>query len=259
MIALKPRNALGYIKRASTYSKLEDHDQALADIDRAMQLAPDDAVVWYARGMTYHLKGDFDQAFDAYNRAITIKPDMADGYLGRGGIYVIRSDLDHAILDHDKAIELKHDDARLWRLKGLAEFLQVDYSAAVQAFVQSQKMKRTDLYNIVLLHLARRHAKQGGISDQDAQGSGIDLRKWTGPIVLYFLGRISEQTAMMAAGHPDTKIAHEQQCEAEFYVGQLDLAEGRLAQARQRFERDLDICPPGFLELAGARVALSRT
>jgi len=110
----------------------------------------------------------------------------------------------------------------------------------------------------VLLHLARRHASGAGISDRDAEGGGIDLSKWPGPIVLYFLGRISKEEAIRAADDPDARIARPRQCEAEYYVGQLDLAEGRLSEARQRFEHDLQICPPSLLEMSGARVALSR-
>jgi tetratricopeptide (TPR) repeat protein len=258
LIAQKPRDVLTHIKRASTYSKLEDHDRAIADIDRAMELSPDDAVVWYARGTTYYLKGDFDRAFEAYDRAIAIKPDSADFYLGRGGIYVIRSDLDLAVLDYDKAVELKPDDARLWRLKGLAEFLRADYEAAAGAFTHAQRIKRTDLYNVILLHLARRHVNEEGISEEDVQGDKVDLGKWPGPIVLYFLGHLSKEEAIKAADDPDARIARARQCEAEYYVGQLDLAEGRLSEARRRFERDLQICPPSLLEMSGARVALGR-
>jgi len=256
LVAQKPRDVLALIKRASTYSKLEDHDRAIADIDSAMALSPDDAVVWYARGTTYYLKGDFDRAFEAYDRAIAIKPDMADFYLGRGGIHVIRGDLDLAKADYDKAVELKPDDARLWRLKGLTEFLRADYDQAVRAFARSQKIKRADLYNVMLLHLARRHVNGRGIDDQDADR--IDLSKWPGPIVQYFLGRISKEEAIQAADDPDPRIARPRQCEAEYYVGQLDLAEGRPGEARRRFERDLQICPPSLLEMAGARAALSR-
>jgi tetratricopeptide (TPR) repeat protein len=258
LIARRPRDVPTYIKRASTYSKLEDHDRAIADIDRAMELAPDDAVVWYARGTTYYLKGDFDRAFEAYDRAIAIKPDSADFYLGRGGIHVIRSDFDRAMADYDKAVELKPDDARLWRLKGLAEFLRADYEAAAGAFTHSQRIKRTDLYNVMLLHLARRHVNEKGISEEDVPGDKVDLSKWPGPIVLYFLGRISKEKAIQAADDPDARIARARQCEAEYYIGQLDLAEGRLSEARQRFEHDLQICPPSLLEMSGARVALSR-
>ena len=256
LVAQKPRDVLTLIKRASTYSKLDDHDRAIADIDRAMALSPDDAVVWYARGTTYFIKGDVDRAFEAYDRAIALKPDMADFYLGRGGIHVIRNNLDLAMADYDKAVKLKSDDARLWRLKGLAEFLNADYDLAVRAFARSQKIKRTDLYNIVLLHLARRHVNGKGITDQDTEN--VDLGKWPGPIVLYFLGRISKEEAIRAADDPDARIARPRQCEAEYYVGQLDLAEGRLSEARQRFEHDLQICPPSLLEMSGARVALSR-
>lgn len=252
LIAQRLRDVLAHIKRAATYGKLEDHARAIADIDRALELAPDDAVVWYARGNAYYLKGDLDGAFEAYDRAIGIKPDAADFYMGRGGIHVLRSDLDRAMADYDKAVELKPDDARLWRLKGLANFLRADYGEAAEAFARSQKIKRSDLYNVVLLHLARRHAKLGGIGEQDAQGDGIDLTKWPGPIVLYFLGRASREDVLGAADDST------RQCEADYYVGQLDLADGRLGEARRRFEHDLQVCPPSLLEMSGARLALSR-
>ena len=84
------------------------------------------------------------------------------------------------------------------------------------------------------------------------------LQGWPEQLAHYFQGKSSEAALLQAAADPDPKIAAWQQCEAKFYVGEVELIAGNKDEARQRLETAVKICPIDFLELIAARAELTR-
>lgn len=64
-----PNKARPYLNRGNAYGKKGDHDRALADFDKAVQLNPDYAEAYYNRAVAYFYKGDYEKARENVRKA----------------------------------------------------------------------------------------------------------------------------------------------------------------------------------------------
>lgn len=67
-----------YICRGATHSALNEHDVAIDDFSRAIQINPEHAPAYFHRAIAWENKGELDQALDDYARAIRLDPDNAE-------------------------------------------------------------------------------------------------------------------------------------------------------------------------------------
>src|SRR6266699_2583338 len=77
-----------------------DHDGAIADYNRAIELNPKYAGAYNNRGLAKKAKGDHDGAIADYNRAIELNPKDAGAYNNRGITKEGKGDHDGAIADY---------------------------------------------------------------------------------------------------------------------------------------------------------------
>jgi tetratricopeptide (TPR) repeat protein len=112
------------------------YDQAIARLDRAIQLEPKYAPAYYNRGLAYHNKGDLDAAMRDYTRAIELDPKLASAYANRGGLLARRGEHDAAIRDYTKAIELDRQNAAAYIARGVAYFDMQQYDRAVADYTE---------------------------------------------------------------------------------------------------------------------------
>jgi tetratricopeptide (TPR) repeat protein len=120
-IDLKPQ-ASAYHNRGYSYSRKDLYDKAIADYDKALKLEPKHKFAYYNRGAAYGEKGDHVQAVMDYNRAAKLTPDDHGLFNDRGHSYAQLGDLDKALADFEKSISLKSDYAlahsnRAWVLE----------------------------------------------------------------------------------------------------------------------------------------------
>jgi tetratricopeptide (TPR) repeat protein len=80
-----------YSRRGQTYMRLERYDQALADLDRALDLDAGNLGAMHCRAETYRLTGRLDEALSDYDRAIEQAPDDADLIAGRAEVLLAMS------------------------------------------------------------------------------------------------------------------------------------------------------------------------
>ena len=64
-----------------------DHDRAIADFTKAIEINPHDAEAYYNRGIANQVKGDRDLAIADYTRALEIKPRHARAHYNRAAVY----------------------------------------------------------------------------------------------------------------------------------------------------------------------------
>ena len=110
-IELKPDYALAYNNRGIAYNNLGQYDRAIEDYDKAIELDPDYTYAYNNRGIAYNNLGQYDRAIEDYDKAIELNPDYAHAYYNRGYSYDDLKQYDRAIEDYDKAIELDPNDA----------------------------------------------------------------------------------------------------------------------------------------------------
>ena len=113
-----------YSDRALAHEALGNHEEALADINRAIEMEPDNAHFYIRRAQFWqNALPDFDAALADLNRAVEIAPDNAEAYSERGAFYQYHTDdLEAALADRSRALEL--DPEGPWRYHDRAAVLR---------------------------------------------------------------------------------------------------------------------------------------
>ncbi|MBQ8493289.1 MAG: tetratricopeptide repeat protein [Alistipes sp.] len=97
-----------------TYS----YDEAIEDINRAIDLYPSFAEAYYNRANLKAISGNLPEAYDDYTRAIELEPSLGEAYYNRGLVQIFMKDTRKGCMDLSKAGELGIEAA----YKILAEF-----------------------------------------------------------------------------------------------------------------------------------------
>jgi tetratricopeptide (TPR) repeat protein/predicted aspartyl protease len=85
-------DAAGYARRGSASASRRDYAHALADLTRAIELAPTDPAYFYERGMAYRSNGQADKALEDFTQAIKLKPDDVPALMARAELRTRRND-----------------------------------------------------------------------------------------------------------------------------------------------------------------------
>ena len=83
-----------------------DHQGAIADYDRALQLNPADLDVYYNRGVSRAALKDFQGAISDYNAVLRMDPHSGDALFNRGMAYAATSNRRAALKDLTNAINI---------------------------------------------------------------------------------------------------------------------------------------------------------
>jgi serine/threonine protein kinase len=110
--------AADYNNRGVTYHSLQRYDEALADYNRAIQLAPTLALAYVNRGATYHELRYYEKALADHSTAVQLDPRFAMAYSSRGYTLGIVQRFAEAIADHNKAIQLDNINPTIFAHRG---------------------------------------------------------------------------------------------------------------------------------------------
>ena len=102
---IKPETAL-HIFKGVDYGNKEMHDEAIAELKRAIEINPNYAKAHYNLGIAYGRKGMDDEAIAEYKRAIEINPNYAKAHNNLAVEYYYKEEYYLAIEHCDRAIEL---------------------------------------------------------------------------------------------------------------------------------------------------------
>ena len=103
----EPDNAEAYIYLAEAQNRLNKTQEAIAALDRAIELEPGNTIALGNRGTIYFNKlKDYEIALEDFNRALEINPDYGLAYANRANCYLMLGDKEKARESAEKAIEL---------------------------------------------------------------------------------------------------------------------------------------------------------
>lgn len=173
--------------RAILYEEfLDEPELALADYDRAIELAPEDYELYGNRAIFFEvIQEDYDAALADYGRAIELNPDDPGNFLNRGVLFVDLGEFEGAVADAERAIELDPNESRGFFLLGYAYYQLAEEGnedIIVENWLQAYELDPDDVTNEMLNYL-------GENSDFEAVEPGITLRSELAP------GDISAQLA----------------------------------------------------------------
>lgn len=147
-IQTDPKSSMMYVNRGRVYAvraglsqKREDFQKALADFDKAIELAPQNAKGFRGRGAVRLVQGEFDSGMRDLNESIRLDPRDARAYFNRSRAWIRKNQITSALNDCKEAIRLDPTDAtyhvwagELWSKKG-------DLSKAIDEFTEAIKLE----------------------------------------------------------------------------------------------------------------------
>jgi tetratricopeptide (TPR) repeat protein len=106
-----PNLAAALQQRAVAYVGQQKLQEALADLNEAIKIAPDDGNLRERRAYVEMQLKDYDKALADYSELIKDKPDEVRFYQTRSYIYELKGDVSHGLADCDKILQLDPDNA----------------------------------------------------------------------------------------------------------------------------------------------------
>ena len=166
-IEIDPQNVGAFVNRAVCKQAQDDHLGAIADWDRALELKPDDGGWYVNRGIVKETIGDYDGALADYNRAVEAEPDYEVAFIARAYIKADQGDYEGAIADYGRVIELWPDNAAAFDDRGLAKSRQGNNDAAIVDFDRAIELQPSNADYYLNRGTAKANAKDflGAISD----------------------------------------------------------------------------------------------
>ena len=140
-IELKPDYALSYNNRGAVYRSKGEYDLAIEDCNKAIELKPDYAEPYSNRGAAYRNKGDYERAIEDYDKAIQLKPNFVEAYYNRGLAYHEKGELDLAIKDYSRAIELNSKIVHPYYNRGNAYYQKRDFDSAIEDYSKAIELQ----------------------------------------------------------------------------------------------------------------------
>lgn len=149
------RAADAYYNRGVVYGKgLGDHSRELEDYNVAIELNPSFDSAYYSRATVFGMQGNFDKAIVDYGKLIALKPSYALAYAGRALAYASKGEHHEAIVDYTKVIELEPGNARAYASRG-AEYLSLEETVKAESdFAQQKRLARERDVEEIALRIA---------------------------------------------------------------------------------------------------------
>jgi serine/threonine-protein kinase len=128
-------------RRGGCRAAVGDVDGALQDYDLALQADPEDAAVYERRAALRFQTGDVEGALADCAEAIRLEPDHPQPYNNRGLMRLNLNDLEGAVEDYTAAIERAPEFPELYYARGLARRRLRDTRGAIEDHSQAIRLK----------------------------------------------------------------------------------------------------------------------
>jgi tetratricopeptide (TPR) repeat protein len=96
-------------KRSQLYALAFRYDEAIADVNAAIELEPDNPELYVERGQRILLTYEWDDVLADYNHALELDPNYAPTYFHRGVLFYTQGPRENALPDFQRYLELAPD------------------------------------------------------------------------------------------------------------------------------------------------------
>jgi tetratricopeptide (TPR) repeat protein len=156
-----------YLDRADAKVQMGDFKGAIAEFDRAIQLAPNNPKIYENRGYAKFDLNDYKDAIIDFDRAIQIDRSYTKAYCSRGDAKSRLKDYQGAIVDLDRATQLNPNYAGAYRNRGIAKSGLNDSQGAIVDYNRAIQINPKDhtAYSLRALEKISLNDMEGAISD----------------------------------------------------------------------------------------------
>ena len=216
-------------------------DQAIQSFDQVIRLSPS-ALAYSGRGDAYLEQGDFDRALADFDQAIKADPQYPNAYHNRAIVRLSRAEYDAALADCNQAINLNPNYALGYFQRGLVYFDEGDFTKAQDDLKKSSELNPKRVVTALWLYVTER---RNHAPTELAQTAGqFEGKAWPAPVIRLFLGEASPADTLKVAETTGPVNKTTQICEADFYVGEYDLATGAKDEALRLLRLAHQNCTP---------------
>ena len=117
-----------------------DHEGAIADATKAIELDPTIALAWATRGRVRILRDDFDGGIADATKAIELDSKLGEGWLARAMGYLSKEDYPRAISDSASACALDPKLPAAWVVRAQAKRMSHDWTGALDALSRAMEL-----------------------------------------------------------------------------------------------------------------------
>ena len=121
-IAANPQLAEAYNNRGLALYNLRQHERAIADFSKAIQIKPQYAAAYNNRGNAYYALDQYQQAEADFNQSLQLNPKYAKAHLNRGLALFQMEKITESCSDFKRACDLGDCDGLQWAMqKGMCK------------------------------------------------------------------------------------------------------------------------------------------
>jgi len=237
-----------FARRAAVYGTMKNYDKALADANRAIELAPRAWRRYLERAIIYQRTGEYGPAIDDLNSAIALQPNEVALLRRRAYLKVVAARFDEAVSDYENLSSIlpRSDTGALGR--GAALYLAGRWPEAATQFADMLKAQRDD--GLAALWLAKARIRAGQfVAWEDVEPGAGDEPEWRMTRALLTLESESEVAALLDGIEP---------CEKIVFMGFWRSFHKQMRGAEQAYRAALDACPLDSIEGSETRIELAR-
>lgn len=158
-IELNPNEITAYHNLSIVYRRLKDFDKALENDAKIMEMNEQKGLL--ARASTFTYLEQYDDAIRDYDRLIELAPDDAKIYNQRSWFRSYIGDYQGALLDGEQAISLDNSLSHFFSTQGQANWLIQRYEKALEDFKYALELADDDLYQLEVAIALLKLDKQG--------------------------------------------------------------------------------------------------
>jgi lipoprotein NlpI len=229
------RSALN--NRGIAYRNKGDLQHAIEDFSQAIQLDPNDDQALNNRGAAYMTIGDNDRAIQDYDQAIRLNPEYFIAIKNRAAAHVNKGQFDLAMQDYNRALKLNPTHPMALQTRGILHFFMADYMDALKDEADSVQADPRDAYSAIWLFLAQsRNGQKDALAQLTKNVTVLRMTTWPGPVIQVYMGTAKPEGLVALAKASSTQYSMDRVCEADFYLGEKALLDGKIAEAAGLFQ-----------------------
>ncbi len=202
-----------------------------------LKIVPNDPNTFYARAWVQAQRGEDAAAIEDLGRVLAMAPNDQEALLDRGGLNIRAGRYDDAVADFGRLLKLDPKAAAAAYNRGRAHYATGAFKEAAADFALALKLRADNPYAALRLYLAQSHLGQ---ADSDVLKKGIDKLDptiWPRPLLELFAGTGTDPALIAGINELPPKLRTAVLCEAQYYLGERALAEGRQRCGAQVFHR----------------------
>ncbi|WP_119421521.1 tetratricopeptide repeat protein [Desertibaculum subflavum] len=263
-IEVEPKFLPAYRARARMLSDLRRWGDAAADHSRVLAERPDDAEARYNRALAHSLAGNKQAALVDIDMVMVRNPHDPAMLIEKSIILRGMGNFDAALAALERAMADGDDRGIALRERGMVHFARGDFAAAERDLKRAYDLGLgTGLpapYVAVYLEAARLRLGQSDRADLARRQELAFTKGWANTVAEFLGDRIAAE-ALVARTKEDVKAereADERLCEAQFFIAQRHMADGRIDAAIGAFQAVVATGVTWFNEYDLARGELRR-